>query len=159
MEDTNLVEIGLVVIEIWVKNGNLAVPVNNTHLCMWIEDPDREKIDVLEAHLAGDKVRRQLRCLLVYSAPWSDGITYANWKHLDPVGELLTKRIWKTGGWSVCRIQPIRSKTTRRIASWALKKWLTWCRRCFSCTRVVLITSFCSDRAYKMLEEGNKRSE
>ena len=56
----------------------------------WIDDPGREKTDVLEAPFAADEVRRQLRRLPAYSAPGPDGVTYANWKRLDPEGELLS---------------------------------------------------------------------
>ena len=56
----------------------------------WIDNPGREKTDVLEAPFAADKVRRQLRRLPAYSAPGPDEVTYANWKRLDPEGELLS---------------------------------------------------------------------
>ena len=39
----------------------------------WIEDPDREKTDVLEAPFAADEVRRQLRRLPAYSYPLRPG--------------------------------------------------------------------------------------
>ena len=56
----------------------------------WIDDPGREKTNVLEAPFAADEVRRQLRCLPAYSVPGPDGVTYANWKRLDLAAELLS---------------------------------------------------------------------
>lgn len=53
----------------------------------WIVDPEREKTDALDTPLTVNEVRRQLRCLPVYSAPRPDGATYAYWKKLDPKGK------------------------------------------------------------------------
>ena len=56
----------------------------------WIEDPNREKTDVLDTPLTVDEVRRQLRRLPAFSVPRPDGTTYTNWKRLDPEIKLLT---------------------------------------------------------------------
>ena len=56
----------------------------------WINDPDRERTDVLDSPLTAEEVRRQLRRLPAYSAPGPDGVTYAQWKRLDSEGKLLT---------------------------------------------------------------------
>ena len=56
----------------------------------WIDDPEREKTDVLDTPFAMEEVRRQLRRLPANSAPGPDGTTYSHWKRLDPEGKMLT---------------------------------------------------------------------
>ena len=56
----------------------------------WIQDPGREKTDVLEAPFAANEVRRQLQRFPADSAPRLDKMTYANWKGLDPERKLLS---------------------------------------------------------------------
>ena len=72
----------------------------------WIDDPGREKTDVLQAPFAANKVRRQLQHLPAYLAPGPHGVTYVNWKWLDPEGELLSIII------NICR------KVARTPPSW-----------------------------------------
>ena len=65
-------------------------------LCGWqgTDQADVDKLpectDVLDSPLMVEEVRRQLRRLPAYSAPRPDGVTYVQWKRLDPEGKLLS---------------------------------------------------------------------
>ena len=56
----------------------------------WIRRPERENTDVLDARFTKEEIIFQARRLPARSAPGPDGLTYQNWKALDPKGELLT---------------------------------------------------------------------
>ena len=66
---------------------------------VWIEDPEREKTDVLETPFAVEEVRRQLRRLPANSALGPDGIAYAHWKRINPEGKMLTVILGKPPGY------------------------------------------------------------
>ena len=72
----------------------------------WINDPEREKTNVLEMPFAAEEIRRQLRRLPANSAPGPDGTTYAHWKRIDPEGKMLTVIL------NICR------KAARVPSSW-----------------------------------------
>ena len=57
------------------------------HKPEWIEDPEREGKDVLDVSFTAGEVVHQLRRLPARSAPGPDGLTYQNWKGLDPERE------------------------------------------------------------------------
>ena len=79
-----------------------------------IEDPEREKTNVLKDPFAADEVKRQMRRLPAWSAPSPDGTSYWNWKRFNPEGKLLPAVL------NVCRTAwiPLSCKTSMTVLAY-----------------------------------------